>query len=166
MENSKKLYNIFLNYDENKNLDVLMIDVNSEDPIYKKSSFILYGKEDLERFRIFLRLALIKKLEWDSTNLINNEDDIVKKMDLEKEMQVTCIYDNGPSFSESNLSSTYVYLKGRSALSISTTSFGEVERSQIFFIDNTSIKNFINKLEDKSINSFIISDFNKKARLK
>ena len=166
MEDPKKSYNVFLSYDENKNLDVLMIDVSSEDPIYDKSSFILYGKEDLEKFRIFLRLALIKKTEWDSQNLINNEGDIVKKMDLERNMKVTCKYYKGPSYPDSTLYSTYVYLSGKSAISISTPTYEDIERSQILFLDQASIQNFIKKIQEIEVQNFINKDYEIRSRLK
>lgn len=165
MDNPKKSYSVYLEYNNNRDFETIMINTYSYDPIYDKSSFFI-NKENLSYFRIYLMQVSAKQLEWDAENLINRESEITKRIETEKDFKLTCSYSDGPNFPESPLYTTYTSINYKSALSISSPTYENIKRSEMFFLSNNALNDFIEKLKHERIQQFIDNDYKRKSKLK
>lgn len=166
MYNSKKSYSIFIFYDNNQKLTDILMEVDSTDPIFKKSS-IAISKSEIFKFGAYLYYLAAKKTEWDVINISNKTKEIIKEIEWdESNVLVGCAYEDGPAEANTPLSATYVFINGGSAIEIKTLEFDDLKRSRIFFTDRSQLINLADKLDFQKIQDFIKADFYKKSLLK
>lgn len=166
MYKPNKVYNIFVNYDDKKNLKNVLISVESNDPLYNKSKFII-KKDELNKFTAYLAYISSKKTEWDYVNLKNKTSKVNKEIIWDEgDVTVNCIYEGGPIKSDVSLQTNYIYEKSKSGVHIATPNSSEVNSSIIYFESNKLFAEFINKLDLEKIQAAIDNDFNKTNLLK
>ncbi|MDV3901222.1 hypothetical protein CMT89_08460 [Elizabethkingia anophelis] len=132
-DNTKNSYSIILDYDNQLGLNYILINVESTDPIYKNSTFIIKGTE-LAKFRAYLAFISVKQTEWDLINISNKTKEIIKQIDWDEEMSLNCSYSDGPIYIDTPLHTNYVFMNGNSSIDISTSRFEYTKRSRIFFL--------------------------------
>ncbi|CEJ70552.1 hypothetical protein BN1195_02879 [Chryseobacterium oranimense G311] len=166
MENPKKSYNIMLGYDNTPALESILINAQSEDPIFTKSTLI-FKKDQLTEFINYLKFILDKKNEWDVINLKNKTTEVTKKIDYPNgDVYAGCVYSGGPVITKTYLYSIYSYIKNGSGIQVSTAGGSEAEPTYIFFPNTKSLQSFISKLDEEKINQTIQNDFKKLNILK
>ncbi|MDV3470888.1 hypothetical protein CMU02_09120 [Elizabethkingia anophelis] len=164
-DNTKNSYSIILDYDNQLGLNYILINVESTDPIYKNSTFIIKGTE-LAKFRAYLAFISVKQTEWDLINISNKTKEIIKQIDWDEEMSLNCSYSDGPIYIDTPLHTNYVFMNGNSSIDISTSRFEYTKRSRIFFLTKSFFSAFKEKIDPNKIKSFINSDYQKKSLLK
>lgn len=165
MDNTNKNYSIFINYNNDKNINKILINVESTDPIFKESSFVL-DKIGLLKFNAYLAFLYSKQAEWDLINISNKTKDVVKKIEWDEEITVDCSYTDGPIKIDTPIHSTYVFMNGSSSIDFGTSNFDLVKRARIFFLNKILLAKLMDKLDLNKIKSFIDNDYKKKSLLK
>lgn len=166
MDNSKKSYNMMVDYDKNKSIKKILIDVESEDVLFDKASYII-RENDLLKFTAYLSFILSKKMEWDIINKNNKTKDVIKKIEWDLgDVLVNCVYTDGPVKINTYLYTMYTFSNNYSTVIISTAGSNDVKSSTIFFSSNILFENFIKKLDLDKIQNAINIDASKKELLK
>ncbi|WP_116547970.1 hypothetical protein [Chryseobacterium sp. HMWF035] len=166
MENPKKSYNIMLDYDNDPIVENILIDVESDDPIFKKSSFIL-TRHEFYVFLDYLKYMAEKKNEWDKINIANKITSVDKKIEwYNKNLKGSCVYLNGPIISQTPFYADYYYRKGKSYIIIKSNRSDEVDYSFILFPSSKHLEMLIEKLNIDKFNLLIEEDIKKKNLLK
>lgn len=164
-DNTKSSYSIILDYNNQLNLNYILINVESTDPIYKSSTFIIEGNE-LAKFRAYLAFISAKQTEWDLINISNKTKEIIKQIDWDEDISLNCSYSDGPIYTDTPLHANYLFMNGHSSIDISTSRFEYTKRSRIFFLTKSFFSTFQEKLDPNRIKTFINSDYQKKSLLK
>lgn len=165
MDNPKKSYQILASFSEEKSLNELLINVDSEDVIYDKSTLIL-NPDQLVNFSDFLIFLLKKKKEWDPISLSNQTNEVVKNVEYEKDVKGDLVYRDGPVLTDTKLYGTYVFIKKNSAIIVNIIGSHEVKDSSIIFPSTASLESFIKKIDKIKIQQSIDSEFTKVNLLK
>lgn len=166
MDSVKKSYSIMLDYNKNKELTNLILDVKSEDALFDESSF-LFDNAQLDKFRAYLNFLLSKKIEWDLINKSNKTSNIIKRIDWGLgDVLVSCAYTDGPAKLNTYLYTMYSFDKTQSVIVISTAGSNDVKSSVIIFSNNLSLEQFIKKLDSEKIQIAINEDAKKMDLLK
>lgn len=166
MDHTKKVYNLVVQYDKDRTLQKMLIDVESMDDLYDRSSFIIPAP-DLLKFTAYMNFVLSKKMEWDITNIYNKVDDVTKKIEWnDGDVLVNCVYNDGPIKTNIYLHSTYMFGNKNSSVFILTAGSDDVKSSMISFSDNVLFDIFLKKLDSAAIQRSIDVDYAKKNALK
>ncbi|MEA1848943.1 hypothetical protein U9K52_08475 [Chryseobacterium sp. MHB01] len=164
-DDPRKIYKINVFYDNSQNLNYLIIDVESLDIIFNKSKFYIKG-DQIESFSKYLKFLLNKKIEWDAISLKNKILDCDKIIEYEDQFKINCIYEDGPSKSDTLLHTRYFIKNGKSFISIGTPFYNDVKPSILIFSDNKLFTQFINRIDIEKIKISIKNDYHKKSLLK
>lgn len=165
MEDPKKSYQILASFSDDKNLNELMIKVDSEDVIYDESTLFL-KPDQLVDFTDFLKYLLKKKKEWDIISLSNQTNEVVKNIEYEKDVKGDLVYRDGPVLINTKLYGMYVFIKKNSGIVVNMIGSREVKGSSIMFPSTASIENFLKKIDKNIIQQSIDTEFKKINSLK
>ncbi len=165
MDDKKKSYNIDIGYGENKNFEHLILEVNSDDVLFDKSSFIIENI-NFPKFITYLNYVLSKQTEWDIINQKNKTKEVTKNINWdEKPLTIYYTYDGGQN-GNTNLYTMYSFLNNNSLISIYIPDLKYVKGSQIYFANKKLSEAFLSKLDLTKIQNAINKDYDKKKELK
>ena len=164
----KKDFSIIVNYNDEKELNYFLLQVESKDIIYNKSTFIL-DKIQYLKFTAYLNFLATKLIEYDHINKLGKIKKVEKYIEWEENMTVYCSYEDGPK-QDVELKAIYLYQNGFGSLMISTSDFEQnginFKRSQIYFNSINDLKLFINKIDNVKVQEAINKNYDAKSRLK